>query len=567
MILGPDGNPLNTTKRADAIRSRNRALSGGGNRSWNGPYDAASLTDQHFENWQPYLGSVDSENVYRDRITARVRDLVRNDGWAAGAVTRILDSAIGAHLRPIPNPDYHYLALVTGNKAFDHTWAREFSKAIDAHWQSWAETDTGLYCDVHRLNNFTQMMALAFRHLLVDGDAIARLRWLPKRIGMGKARFATCVEGIDPDRLSNPQLRFDNETMRGGVEVDADGVAKAYYIREAHAGDWWAAAKALTWTRVERETSWSRPIIIHAFEPNRFYQHRGVGGIFLPILPRIKMLAKYDSTELDSAIINSIFAAYIQSPFDKDLVADALDDDEHLDFYQESRGEFHKDSKIVLGNARIPLLFPGEEIKSVSANRPATNFAGFESAVMNNCSSALGISAAQFSNDFSKVNYSSSRSAMLEAHKTLHRRLKDFCVRMPNPIRNAFLEELFETEDLPLPKGAPSFIEFRGAYAKARWCGPPRGWIDPVAEVQGDQMKCEAGFTTLRDVCAEQGQDFEEVLEQRAYEINKFKELGIPAPEWTNVDAAKEAQAKTVTADAAMDAANAKDEGEKSDGN
>lgn len=37
---------------------------------------------------------------------SRARDLVRNDGWANGAVTRLLDNAVGANFRPIMKPDY-----------------------------------------------------------------------------------------------------------------------------------------------------------------------------------------------------------------------------------------------------------------------------------------------------------------------------------------------------------------------------------------------------------------------------------------------------------------------------
>src|ERR1019366_1362059 len=122
-ILGVDGQPM----RRDVAHARTRALSGGPNRAFNEPYDSASMVDPHLENWQPYLGSVDSENIYRDRIVSRIRDIVRNSGWSSGAITRIIDNAIGSSLRPIPAPGYAVLARATGISAFDHTWAREFS--------------------------------------------------------------------------------------------------------------------------------------------------------------------------------------------------------------------------------------------------------------------------------------------------------------------------------------------------------------------------------------------------------------------------------------------------------
>ena len=59
------------------------------------------------------------------------------------------------------------------------------------------------------------------------------------------------------------------------------------------------------------------------------------------------------------------------------------------------------------------------------------------------------------------------------------------------------------------------------------------GWVDPVAEKQGAVLGMQAALSTLEDECAEQGLDFEEVLEQRKYEIGLFKEYDIPQPEWT----------------------------------
>ena len=186
------------------------------------PYDAASISDQHLGSWQPYLYSPDAEiNMWRDRIVARVRDLVRNDGWASGTITRILDNAIGPILRPISKPDHRFLKLATGVKGFDDVWAREFGKAIDGYWRSWAD-DVGRWCDATRNMNFSELMRTAFRHKLIDGDALCAMLYLDNenRLSYGKARYATTIQLIDPDRLSNPQLRFDDMWMRGGVRID-----------------------------------------------------------------------------------------------------------------------------------------------------------------------------------------------------------------------------------------------------------------------------------------------------------------------------------------------------------
>lgn len=502
------------------------------------PYDAASATSTHLGAWQPYLWSPDAElNIWRDRIVSRIRDLVRNDGWASGAVTRILDNVIGPNLRPIAKPHWRWMQLITGNKSFDDVWAKEYAKAIDAMWWGWAEGD-GFWCDACRNQSFSQLMRVAFRHKLVDGDALCMMDWLPNAdVDYGKAKFHTTVALIDPDRLSNPQLQFDQLWMRGGVRINERGAAVGYYIRRAHQSDWFTAAQAVTWDLIPRETSWGRPIIVHDFDGDRASQHRGGAGIFAPVLQRLKMLIKYDEAELDSAIINAVFAAFIESPYDHTLTEEALSDGSQVNYYQRLRKEFHDSRKTVIGNSRIPILFPGEKINSVSPNRPITNFGPFENAVLRNIATAIGLSSQQITNNWADVNYSSARAALLESWKTLDRRKFEFGVHFCSPIRGAWQEEVHElyANELSdvLPQGAPDFCECRGAYSRARWMGPGRGWVDPVAEKQGAVLGMQAALSTLEEECAQQGLDFEEVLEQRKYEIELFKKYDIEAPDWT----------------------------------
>ena len=534
-LIYPDGRPIPKQRVPGRGRAgRSQALVGGWSGMGGPAYDAADIYDPQMAAWTPYLWSPDAEtNIYRDRIVSRVRDLVRNDGWASGAVTRILDNAVGANLRPIPKPDHRFLANELDQKEYDLSWAKEWATVVDANWRSWAISDLGRYCDAARNQPFPDLMRTAFRHKLIDGDCLAVMMWAPDRQGRGRARYATCIQLVDPDRLSNPQLRFDDQTMRGGVSVDDYGAATGYYIRRAHQGDWFSAAKAMTWDLLPRETKWGRPIVVHDYDQDRAGQHRGGVGIFGPIVQRLKMLTKYDATELQSAVINGMFGAYVESPFDPQLVSEALDDGERLNFYQRDRTEFHADNSIVLGNARIPILFPGEKISAAQASHPHGNFEAFESAVLRNLATSVGLSAQQITNDWSDVNYSSARGALLEAWKTLERRRHDFSEGFAAPIRACWLEESVESDDYPWPGNRrPDFAVFRGALSKCRWLGPALGWLDPVAEVQASVMRMDAGLGTLEDEAAVQGMEWEEVLEQRKFELEKFDELDIPRPAW-----------------------------------
>lgn len=510
------------------------------------PYDAASVFSEHTAAWRPYLWSPDGElNMYRDRIVARVRDLVRNDGWASGAVTRICDNVIGGAFRPKAKPDYRALALHSGNSRFDAAWADEFARALEARYRTWAD-DPGRWCDGARSLTLTQLMGVGFRHKLVDGDALAVMLWLDDRVGLGRARYATAVQLIDPDRLSNPQLRFDSMAMRGGVVVDELGAATGYYIREAHQGDWWSAAQSLTWDYIPRETAWGRPIVVHDYDHYRAGQHRGGAGVLAPVVTRLKMLAKYDSTELDAAIINAIFGAYVESPFDPEMVQDALGGNERMSRYQQAQAEFHGGRHVMIGDVVVPIMAPGEKINAVAAERPSGNFAAFESAVLRNVATATGMSSPQISGNWSDTNYSSARAALLEAWKTLARRRTDYAVGFATPIWVCFVEEAMEIDDLPLPAGdVPDFIECRGAYSRCRWIGPGRGWIDPVAEKQGAVLGMDAGLSTLEQECAENaGADWEETLDQRAIEIAGYRSRGLAVPSWAGMQSANDVSRK-----------------------
>lgn len=521
-IVDANGQPLRPS-RANMLNGESRT-----------PYDAADITSAHTADWNPYLWSPDGElNMFRDRIVSRVRDLVRNDGWASAAITRTLDTVIGANFHPVFKPDYQALAAYSGNKAFDHVWADEYGQALAAHWRAWAD-DPGRYCDAQRNMTISEIMAVAFRHELIDGDSLAQLLWLPERVSTGRARYATTVMLIDPDRLSNPQLRFDQQTQRGGVEVDAYGAATGYYIRRAHQGDWFSAGDSVHWDLIPRETNWGRPVVVHNFTPDRAGQHRGGAGILTPVLQRLKMLIKYDGVELDASIINAIFGAYITSPFDQDFVEDALAGKENLNVYQEGRAEFHQTKRLKLGGAQLTSLYPGESIETVAAARPNGNFEAFENAMLRNVAAGAGVSAQQISQNWSDVNYSSYRAAMLEAWKTFSRRRINFARGFASPIACAFVEESMEVDDLPMPNGTvPEFIECRGAYSRAKWMGPGKGYVDPTKEKEGSILGMAAGLSSLEDETSElAGSDWRETLARQAIEAKEIKRLGLQPPEW-----------------------------------
>lgn len=533
-ILSKIGGVFARFRQADAAPLRARAGLQGGYQGQLFAYDAASLDSAEMSEWLPIVKSPDTEiNIYRDRMVARTRDVVRNDGFAAGAVNRMLDSTIGGAYRLSSMPDYR--ALSRFSSKFDAVWAEDFRLAVESEWRGYSE-DIGHYNDQARAMTIHQQFRQALGHMLIDGDALALTHWLPERVGRGGARFATAFQIVDPDRLSNPYSNgngvapMDTQFMRGGIELDHQGVPIAYHIRKAHQNDYFASLDSVIWERIAREDDDGFMRVIHHFERQRADQHRGV-SVFAPILGRLKLLARYYGVELQAATIASVFGTYVTSPYDPAMVEDALNPDgqDGMSWYQGMRADFHKERKPMLNNAVIPTLAPGEKLETVSAERPNSAFGDFTRQMLLGISTALGISVEQLTNDYSETNYSSARAAIAETERTVKRRLAEFNSGVANPMFATWMDEGFRRKMFPLPNGAPDYMEARTAYSRCAWRGPGAGLVDGLKERQASILGIDANLTTMQDEIAdESGRDWREIMEQRAIEMKLKASLGLP---------------------------------------
>ena len=89
---------------------------------------------------------------------------------------------------------------------------------------------------------------------------------------------------------------------------------------------------------------------------------------------------------------------------------------------------------------------------------------------------------------------------------------------------------------MPLPTGAGYLDRSaarRAAYARCKWIGPGRGWVDPLKERQGEVLGLDAAFGTLEELVAEiSGGDWRKKFEQRAIDVKAFKDRKLKPPVW-----------------------------------
>ena len=104
--------------------------------------------------------------------------------------------------------------------------------------------------------------------------------------------------------------------------------------------------------------------------------------------------------------------------------------------------------------------------------------------------------------------------------------------RFASDIYSLWLEEAIskgEISSLPAGFGVVQFNEGmnKDALCRCRWLGAPKSIIDPEKEAKAHRLNLSIGRTTLEDVCAEDGKDWRDVMDQRAREEQYAASLGI----------------------------------------
>jgi lambda family phage portal protein len=414
---------------------------------------------------------------------------------------------VGWNLRLSPSPDYRAL----GKNA---DWAEGWSRDVESLWKTWAETTA---CDVAAKLTFTGMTTLMFRSVLQNGEGLALPLWIDRP---QLSRFKTCLQLVDPDRLSNPGNMTPTLCLRGGVEMDNYGRPTAYHVRKIST---WPAmffpaigGIAGEWECIPAETDWGRKRVIHVYTQDRVDQTRGK-PLLAPVLEQFRMLDSYQRAELQSAIVNALVAGIIETPLDPATLAEMVGGD--ANGYLQAKNEYRVQLE---GGTFIP-LYPGDKMVPFSPDRPAPQFAAFSEFVLRQIGLSVGLPYEQVMKDYSKTNYSSARAALLESWRYFTTRRAWLTTYWAQPVYDLWFEEAVNAGLID----APDFYDQRALYTRAKWIGPGRGWIDPVKEAEASQIRIATGISTLEIECAEQGLDYNEVIDQRQIEKKRLQAAGL----------------------------------------
>lgn len=470
------------------------------------------------------LTSGKSEARYRDRAVKAARDLDRNNEIIRGGLDRKANTVVGATLRVNPMPNFRALGQPV-------KWAMEFGQQCADVFADWA-TDNRCLCDSEGHYQFGGLMWQAFRSLVgPDAEIAGVIHYEEERREEYQTKWATHVQLVDPDRISNPDGKPDSNILFKGRQLDKHGRMVGLHIRRTHPSEATASLADQGHEYVERETYWGRPHAFHWFVKRRSGMQRALTNL-VTSFRHVRMLDTFDDKILQNASTSALLAAFVKTTMKPEEVAAHLAPatDEEGDTYSEFdlKLDHYEEMELRVGDQRVPVLGPNDEIAMARMANALPPVDEFRNTFLRAFASALGVSFEQLSLDFSKSNYSSTRASILEAWKQVVVERTLFTAHVANLVYDAVIEEAFALGLLQVPAGAPDFYEARGAYTACTWTGPGMGWVDPLKEANAAKVRKDTRISTLDRESASQGGNWRDDIDQIAVEMAYCEERGVP---------------------------------------
>lgn len=475
-------------------------------------------------NWS---GSVNADlDLSLPILRARARHLAANNEYGKRFLSLVAINVVGRS-----NPRLQVRATqISADRNAKPILDKAANDAIEIHYERWGRTAdiTGRH---RTLPAFWRMVVKAVAR---DGEALVRV------VRNSKLPYGMALQALEADRLDDRRnVRLDNgNVIRQGVELDSAGRAIAYWIRTAHPGENYATSVA----GFERVPAGE---MYHLFTADRAEQVRGVTW-FHAVIIRASTIHRFEDAAVVAAEIGaSKIAALERSDDAPDGGALAMADGT-------SDGSARGIPQMSVQAGEMFELPPGYKLNSWNPEYPHANFESFLKACLRGLAAGFDVAAHNLTADMTDVNYSSARIAEL-GEREVWLCLQDwFIATLVQPLFEDWLalallrkDITFEVSGKALP--ADKFAKFATA---ARFQGRRWSWVDPLKEMEASAAGVQLGVTSRTRIAAEQGDDFDDILDELAQETAALESAGLstdvkPSAQPTPVTPAEPAPVKS----------------------
>ena len=352
--------------------------------------------------------------------------------------------------------------------------------------------------DAERGGDFYAMQAALFRDMVVQGEGLAIFDVDP-------ATGAPTLRRLHPEQLdrSKTVYRDDRAIIINGVEFDAFGRIVAYHIRPVRWGQGEQLAGAFDGPlRVPASD------VIHIFRRLFPGQVRGLSW-FAPVL----LTGKELSDLLDAMLVRAKVAAL--------FVGSITDPDGTAGGFEGTQTDSKLDTTVEPGAIRVEQN--GSRL-DWSDPPDAGDTPGHAAFTLRRIAAGMNVPYELATGDYSQVNYSSARAALLEFRRfceTIQHHVLVF--GLCRPVWRAFVRWQ------PLVGAIPALDYFDNPrlFEAVKWLPPKWQWVDPQKDAAAAISEMNAGLRSRAEIVAERGYDVETIDREIAADREREARLGL----------------------------------------
>lgn len=452
--------------------------------------------DRTTSDWMASGTSADSELVTSLRpLRNRSRQLCRDNEYAKHAKRLVMINVVGRGIR------LQSQVKKRRGIGFDE----KVNTSIESLWKHWTDKRR---CHTAGKLSWARMQQLIMQTVFESGEVLVRI----VRQKFGDSRVPVALELIEADQIVdtwNGRTGEGGNEIRMGVEVDQWQRPVAYWLYPRHPGDNLAGATLASqnYIRVPADE------IVHIALFERPYQTRGVPWMHAT-LKKLRHMGGYEEAEIVAARASAAIMGFRQKP---EVDLPGVDDGEDADDVMDGERVMDMQAGVIMD------LEPGEIFTGFNPSRPNAALDPFMRFMLRSVAAGIGVSYESLSRDYSQSNYSSSRLGLLD-DRELWKILQDWLSEeLCQPVYEKWLEMAVLSGALNLP----AYETSPEIYTSVRWATRGWKWVDPQRESAAAKQDVRAGFSTLTDILAEQGEDLEEFLQRRQLEVQLVRQYGL----------------------------------------
>lgn len=334
-----------------------------------------------------------------------------------------------------------------------------FAAELNSTFERWSKRP-----EVTREFNRARAERMMCRSWLRDGEMFLKLL----SGNVSKLSYPTDVK-FSYEMLEADFVPFDLENKKKkilqGIEINAWGQRVAYHILKEHPGD--RGMYSMDTRRIVAEK------MLHPRVCDRIHQLRGI-SIFASVITRLQDIKDYEESERVAARIAAAMAGYIRKGDPSMYVAGNTTDENRT---------IKMAPGLIFDNLKA-----GEEIGTISHNRPNSQLGNFRSDMLKAVAAGTGSQYSTISKNYDG-NYSSQRQELIEQQTNYLTLTDEFIDQISEPTVRAFIPLALMTLDVPIELDRKSVFD-------VEYQGPAMPWIDPVKEAAGYLQLVRGGFAS-----------------------------------------------------------------------